>query len=142
MTALTDNELQAINNRCEAATPGPFTIIEPIQAEDEDGNCIHGAYSYPGGIEDANGDAVCTFGSENGSGHMFEHKANKVFLSNARTDIPALLSHIEHQRRALEHMATQARNKWPKVAGAPRPDLFTVEQLIQESINATKESTC
>lgn len=104
---MTEKELREMEERCEAATSGPWVINAPELAEDEDGNILTGFYSYPGGIEGKDGDPVCTFGSENGSGHMFENEWNKVFIAHSRTDLPRLIEAYREQRKELELVALE-----------------------------------
>jgi hypothetical protein len=67
-------------------TPGPWTFIPPMRFED--GGEDDGAYFYPGGIEGADGDPVCEFGTLAGSGAMFENPYNPPLIATA----PEMLS--------------------------------------------------
>lgn len=54
------------------------------------------------------------------------------------TDIPALLAHIEHQRRALECLAVSIRIALGDIGDAA---YFNAILVMNEAFNATREST-
>lgn len=72
-------------------TPGPWTLLLPQPAEDEDGHQT-GAFAYPGGIEGADGNPVCEFGTLAGSGTMFENEADHLLIAAA----PDLLVNLKN----------------------------------------------
>ena len=86
---MTDAELKAIRERCEAATPGPW-IIDPAEGvrfawvvRDEDD------------IDDLGlADGICILPDE-ARGGTDNASNNGIFLAHARTDIPALLAEVE-----------------------------------------------
>lgn len=144
---LTNDELQAIRARCEAATPGPWCPTN-------DWGAIFGG---------ATGDElVCTFK------HSHQNADNAMFLQHARTGIPALLAHIAaqgaelaHYKRALEWLESrelrvddfaapcqcEERHDTPCAFGED-PEQFcpkynfrgTGSCWIQEALDATKEA--
>jgi len=63
-------------------TPGPWAVIPPICEIGEDG-VPTGAFSDPGGIEGADGNPVCIFGDQTGSGTMFENEADRPLIAAA-----------------------------------------------------------
>lgn len=71
-------------------TPHPWVVIppEPYDGDDPD---LEGSFYYPGGIEGADGNPVCTFGWNGGSGTMFENVANPHLIAAA----PALLEALK-----------------------------------------------
>jgi hypothetical protein len=73
---LTQKQLEAIRQRVEKATPGPWKYSE-------------GVGSYPATILSEKGEVVAAGDEYYG---MTENDAN--FIAHARTDIPALLDHI------------------------------------------------
>lgn len=73
-------DLDAMENAAKAATQGPWTVIPP-EPYDGDEPELEGSFVYPGGIEDADGNAVCAFGWAGGSGHMFEAPGNPPYLA-------------------------------------------------------------
>jgi hypothetical protein len=72
-------------------TPGPWTLLLPQPAEDEEGHPT-GAFYYPGGIEGADGNPVCEFGTLAGSGTMFENEADHLLIAAAPELLAALKS--------------------------------------------------
>lgn len=82
--SMTDEELQAIKERCEAATPGPWQRHK---------------YHHIRSAE----------GIELNAGHYdlvelssFNLEANRDFIAHAREDIPKLLAEIERLRISVE----------------------------------------
>lgn len=156
---MTEHELLEIEKRCNAATSEPWVINPPQQMEDEYGNIIKNYCSYPGGIEDKNGDAVCTFGSANSRINMFENDSNKIFIANARTDLPKLvvayrkqlvayceqLKELEHYKRALNDLAERYMVTLEEYAPTP-PSASCRENhkknFIRISLFNTKEAPC
>lgn len=129
---LTNEQLKEIAARTEAATPGPWIadIAECAKIRDENGELIS-MFSY--------------LDSKKGRRNSDEVAANARFSAHARTDIPALLSHIEHQRRAMEwqskRMVKHARgNMHICMEKQCRNDSGCAECLVQAALNATKEA--
>lgn len=98
---LTEEQIEAIKARADAATPGPWGAIKGSIPTD-DMRCvvtaICGKTEY----------VVATI--ENGApgDYCDTEWANALFMSHARTDIPALLAHIAEQDAALA--AEKAKN--------------------------------
>lgn len=84
-------------NEVAKHTPGPWTLLLPQPAEDEDGTST-GGFSYPGGIEGADGNPVCEFGTLAGSGTMFENEADHHLIAAA----PDLLAACKAQHTAID----------------------------------------
>jgi len=93
---MTDEELKAIRERCEAATPGPWLPS------------IHGFQILTGD----SWNTICVFWERSSSGAKFHHLprwedgraasregANCDFIAHAITDVPALLAEVERLRR-------------------------------------------
>jgi len=86
---LTDEELDEIKARCDAATPGPWVeerdedSLQAIVSGEED---VIGAWCDPGG-----GDFGPAISDEDAS-----------FIAHAREDIPALLAEVERLRKRVE----------------------------------------
>lgn len=95
---LTDNELEQIRERCEKATAGPWTLA-PMHDQEIECPMCEGEGTTPMGVQ-IDGDGwdclVQCFGFES------ESEPNSRFVSNARTDIPALLADLAVYKRALE----------------------------------------
>jgi len=70
-------------------TPGPWTIIPAIEY-DGDEDELEGAIIDPAGIEGANGDPVCSFGSLLGSGTLYENEADYHLIAAAPDMLAAL----------------------------------------------------
>lgn len=99
-----DTELEAIEARCKAATPGPW---EP--------NVWMGSYSCDwtatGPILEPDVDEV----SEPGGPTEKQAQRDADFISNARTDLPKLIAAYRELRDALEISAPPTPEEWHKV---------------------------
>jgi hypothetical protein len=96
------DQLAAIEARAQAATEGPWTVVE---GEDTCGG--YGPYSYamiPGVL-----DAEWT--PDGMDAHICGETLSipdAKFIAHARTDVPALLAMVREQRAALDLIANQA----------------------------------
>lgn len=72
-----------------AFTPAPWVIIPPRPYDGDDPE-LEGSYEMLGGIEGADGNPVCVFGSHEGSGCMFENPANAPLIAAAPDLLGAL----------------------------------------------------
>lgn len=95
---MTDKDLQAIRARVEAASPGPWTVAEDIEA----GGCVL----------DATGRNICTAGLDGGAPGP-RRDEDQTFIATARTDVPALLAEVERLKAALQ----TARGALADIAG-------------------------
>lgn len=84
---LTDQELAAIQARCEAATAGPWLVDHDPRPD----------MSWNNHIILENGNAVC-FMAHDGRASNAYGRGNAHFIAHARTDIPALLATIAELR--------------------------------------------
>ncbi len=88
-TPMTDDELQAIKDRCNAATPGPWR-------------------SYVEGRDHTSGSDFIMTGEAGVRGNDIEltgaTKADQDFMAYARQDVPRLLAEVERLRRQLEEL--------------------------------------
>ena len=73
---ITETELDAIEARANAATPGPWEIFN----DDLDGHIIAGRYSICGG--------------ERHEGYVHADDLNIIFIAHARTDVPRLIAEV------------------------------------------------
>jgi hypothetical protein len=80
---VTDEELRAIKERCEKATPGPWEWSDGT-CDDEDGE-RHGYRCGPMWVDVCDQLAVPVVDAE--------------FIAHAREDVPALLAEVERLRR-------------------------------------------
>jgi hypothetical protein len=85
----------------DSFTPGPWVRIPAEPEIDEDGNET-GAFVYPGGIEGADGNPVCTFGDARGSATMFENPLNPDLISAAPCMFEALLIAAQYVKQFAE----------------------------------------
>jgi hypothetical protein len=97
LLTMTQADLEAIQARVEAATPGPWEGRPRLLHNGREISCeivgnIHPGWATP----------VCQL-----SPGFAWYENDKDFLTSARTDIPALLAEIEALRRACYHYATQ-----------------------------------
>lgn len=90
---MTPNELAAIRERANNATPGPWTWGDN---RDGLGNKLHPA-EYPGKYR-----PIADF--------EFTDDADAEFIAAARTDIPNLLDHIEVQASVIEALNAGVNN--------------------------------
>jgi hypothetical protein len=94
MTApYTAAELAAISARAEAATEGPWRVIEPPKARPDDKTPLIGNVVAP------DGDA------ELGNWMVAERvvwKVNRDFIAAARSDVPRLVAELTRAREALQ----------------------------------------
>jgi hypothetical protein len=93
-------DLDAIEARCEAASPGPWTAkLGRTTDWIADGRC--------GGISDANGEEIIT----TDSGVYGPEEADAAFIAAARTDVPALLAEVRRLRAVVDAFATAAEDE-------------------------------
>ena len=90
---MTEEQLNAIRERCEKATPGPWV---KVPASPGTRLAVFNRY----GIEqpedaDGNSESICY-----ATGWMIEDNAE--FIAHARTDIPALVAEVERLRSLVE----------------------------------------
>jgi hypothetical protein len=83
---LTQEQLEAIRQRAENATPGPWKW----SGQTEGGFIPQGAYL---------GDTLILLGD-----HYENYKEDATFIAHARTDIPALLDHIAELEAELAYL--------------------------------------
>ena len=88
---LTQEQIEEIRKRAEAATLGPWN-------------------SYTGGANDSRPAVVTMFDYDDGEEYIFADISNTedaVFIAKAREDIPALLAHIAELERINETFSKQ-----------------------------------
>ena len=91
---LSSDELDAIRERAERATPGPWQASVVAQV-------------HPSGRPAV---ASCHMQiSEGGRSPLYDFKANAAFIAHAREDIPRLLADLDAARRALREIADCGR---------------------------------
>lgn len=115
---MTDEQLKEIRKRCEAATPGPWQCFE------------YNGLMLAGNEELLSGCGGCDVS-------MINYEDGK-FTAHARTDIPALLAHIEHQRRAMRLIAATCAVIMRDYASIPIPPGI-IDDVIQTALTDTKE---
>lgn len=94
---MTPEELNTIRERCEKATPGPWTTDRPTKPSDPD--------------EFSRWVAICGLGGRTGvfadpPGGQFPWN-DAQFIAHAREDIPALLDHIKDIERCLSILSDE-----------------------------------
>ena len=92
---LTDAELRAIRERCEAATPGPWKAVKHTDLESDTYRLIES--------QDEQEAIIWFYDHFDSSGNrgVCIQENNLPFILNARTDVPALLAEIERLRHEL-----------------------------------------
>lgn len=91
---LTDEELEAIQARCDAATPGDWAVNTNYPF-DGMGGCGHRYVESEAGW-------VCSTGTKN---------RNVEFIANAKQDIPRLISDLAAVKEDLRELL-QLRDRW------------------------------
>lgn len=81
---MTEDELTAIEQRANAATPGPWTTTN--------------VYDGMAGVDDANGRLIVFFGPDSKTGEFYHDWPEAEFIAHARTDIPALIAEVRRLR--------------------------------------------
>lgn len=90
---LNETEMQEIEKRCEAATPGPWKTIN-----------YWNVYTSP-----KDGIGVMVASTEHTGGDREEEAINADFIAHARQDIPALLSTVRELQRQVKDMEEHSR---------------------------------
>lgn len=98
---MTNEELDEIEKRAAAATPGPWCC-----GYDEDS-----LYS---------GEAYVA---------RFEHGDDQVFVAHARTDVPALVAEVRRLRGASERARENAKGAWFALEKDPARARFLLDQV-------------
>lgn len=88
MTKLTAEQLREIRERVEKAAPAPWEV----RTRSDGSRGITGPYHYPAGQHPWVGGYLHVCNLVSGDEHYGD--ANGSFITHARTDVPALLSHI------------------------------------------------
>ena len=128
---LTPADLAAIRERAEDSTPGPwdYDTVDVPDVYFSDGNERHGYQSYVVYVDTPDGKTIVDAANSNGGTIEEEHdedgvyawdetaRRNAAFIAAARSDIPALLAHIDaltarvvELERETEQLATAYRN--------------------------------
>lgn len=116
MLSKTELDLQAIRERCEAATLGPWRAGRPDMATYVDGSPSKWVYA---------GDKYIAISS----GYQIEPWEqvidNAEFIAQARTDIPALLAEVERLQARIAQLEQERR--WvPTTEGLPGAYHFVI----------------
>lgn len=97
-------------------TPGPWVVIPAVEY-DGDEDEFQGAYTSPAMIEGDDGSPVCAFGSAEGSGTLFENKADYSLIAAA----PDLLSAMRFVLAFYEPGQTHLdANAWKQAEASAR----------------------
>ena len=94
---MTDDELKAIEDRCEKATPGPWSTLHHHYAENGLGSVQIVSADDP---EEAEEHQV-TDGKDELAFIPGPAAANAAFITAARTDVPALLAEVRRLRAGI-----------------------------------------
>jgi hypothetical protein len=112
---MTNDELQAIWARCEAATPGPWD-------SDQCGAIVCKPQGPRGGGDYLVGHA------NGGTKGQLDKVANAAFIAAARADVPALFAEVERLRAAIDRIPytdcelATLRESWRNSAAATTAD--------------------
>lgn len=107
-------DLSAVKRLCEAATPGPWTFVEP---EAPAGACEVRAHD---------GEEVADFVSQCESGGF-----NAALIAASRTLIPELVTELEQTRAAL-HEALGEWEAWVEDNRGNGPELLHIQSLRKQ----------
>jgi len=119
-------DLDAIRARAEAATEGPWGVID-WDSPDEGVNFIH-VLQEQDGLE-----TVCALPNPAEYTNRSCLRADAEFIAHAREDVPALLAEVERLRRDRDEWEVDSRG-WRKEAVAQAAKLNAVRALhVQEA---------
>ena len=101
---MTPEQLAAIRARAEAATPGPWRVVEDI--EWGTGAAEYHWYRYVDGPTD--------YGDEYGYEYQILSREDAAFIAHAREDIPALVAEVERLQAELARVrpVVEAAQRW------------------------------
>lgn len=119
---MTDDELEAIRMRCDAATPGPWEVGED---EKEQAATLRArpVLATTGSPQGGPVDVIIPFGRA---------YSDARFCATARIDVPRLLDEVDRLRGLISH-DTAWRSKWEGELGAERDQLQAeVARLTEE----------
>ena len=89
---MTTEQLQAIQDRCDKASPGPWNT--------DGADVFAGKESLLSGWDDGSG--------------WFDKEVDAEFCAAAREDVPALLAEIHRLQMEWDHLAEHVRSKLPE----------------------------
>lgn len=95
---MTDEELQAIRARCEAASPAPWEQEE-----------------WSGRLRDAHGESLCAADPDGADAGLWR-KEDARFVIHARIDVPTLLAEVDRLQKALGCLHPRIRAEAFRVA--------------------------
>lgn len=128
-TPLTPDELAAIRARCEAATPGPWTLSHFSAKDTEDGDAETHIQCYADADEEEGVSlAWVNHWSYGDDPPKQESVANALFISRARTDVPRLLDEVERLRTAIRTRLDAC----PSCHGTKRIAVYTHDSASDE----------
>ena len=108
---MTPARLDEIRRRCEAATPGPWLEGGPYP---DCSVCIQTAPAISDpeapGCGPAEWEPVALICPQRDALPCPQAEANRAFVAEARTDVPALLAEVDALRAALDFLANAAEN--------------------------------
>jgi hypothetical protein len=103
---MTDEKLQAIKARAEAATPGPWETREDSDFYQGGRYIGTGPYHYTTGSEKPGRPSThpedCYFKTD--VCRVQSGEADETFIAHARTDVPALLAEVERLKAELVNL--------------------------------------
>lgn len=108
---MTEQELQAIEARAEAATTGPWEIDR--EELDEDFSDEEQAIAFPESIG-----PIVAWEHERGGmgeGDIEQVEADAAFIAHARDDVPALIAAVREERTRADRAEADAKH-WRLVA--------------------------
>ncbi len=129
---MTEAEVQAIYERCESATPGPWRVKVTE---------IHMApLIVSGEPDDTDQTVICTLNPPLGNRRFAEDAS---FIAHARSDVPALVAEVDRQRRQVAWLQEQA-GKFPdrleaEREAAERAEGERIAGLLEGAVVRTEE---
>lgn len=87
---MTEQELQEIKNRCQAATPGPFTAI--------------GGTIFCDGADECGRGCFILYDRQGYLGPDCNREADSKFFAHARVDVPTLLAEVDRLRQTNKRL--------------------------------------
>lgn len=101
--AMTDEQLAEIEERANAATPGPWTVVpqtDKYLVESYDRSTV-------GRISDAKGETVFGYWADPTGSSLYVLAEDAEFIAHAREDIPTLIAEVREMRDALRSIRTR-----------------------------------
>lgn len=106
---ITDQELDAIEALCNAATPGPLTV----KVHSEDYGMGYGEMTYF--VDGFGSDGMLKIGMGNNSETCFKYYSVAQFIAHAREDVLRLVAEVRRLRVELQNAEPVKYGRWKQI---------------------------